>query len=328
MGDNESRVIAGPVDEGAWLNVNGQNQWLALRGKSAANPVLLFLHGGPGIGVASMMPLFEDWTGDYTIALWDQPGSGATGARNDADQGEMSVERYVRDGLVVAGYLKQRFNDRPIILMGMSWGTRLGLNLISRRPDLFSAFVGTAQPVGRRGDVFGYERALAGLRSQGNAAGVDALERIGPPPFVRFEDFLVRQQYTNPPAAPMSAKEAARYAEMARVLSAKVLSAPYIPRELSEQGANNMVLFMTTLRAMWSEWQWEIRDFGKAWPIPMYVFQGSDDLNAPEPLAREWLAEIEAPRKAYEVIDGAGHNTLAFHDELLSLLRKHCVGEP
>ena len=80
MGDNESRVIAGPVDEGAWLNVNGQNQWLALRGKSAANPVLLFLHGGPGIGVASMMPLSEDGQCGYTSAVGDQPGSAATGA--------------------------------------------------------------------------------------------------------------------------------------------------------------------------------------------------------------------------------------------------------
>jgi hypothetical protein len=42
--------------------------------------------------------------------------------------------------------------------------------------------------------------------------------------------------------------------------------------------------------------------------------------------AHEWLAGIEAPRKAYEVIDGVGHNTLAFHDDLLQLLRKHGVG--
>ena len=88
-----------------------------------------------------------------------------------------------------------------------------------------------------------------------------------------------------------------------------------------------MALFMATLRALWAEWQWEIRDFGWSWPIPMHVFQGSDDLNAPEPLAREWLGEIEAPYKGYDVIPGAGHNTLAFHAELLALLQKHRVGK-
>jgi proline iminopeptidase len=323
--NDKAAAIAEPVDEGRWLDINGQQQWLALRGRSAANPVLLFLHGGPGLGVASMMPLFDDWTRDYTVALWDQPASGFTGAKNTTSQGELSVEGYIRDGIAVADYLMQRFGGRPLVLMGMSWGTRLGLSMIRRRPELFAAFVGTAQPVGRRGDLFGYERALAGLRERGNAAGVEALERIGPPPFARFEDFLVRQQYTNPPAAPMSAIEASRYGAMGKALATSDPGASFIPRDLAGQGTN-MAMFISTLAALWPEWQWEIRDFGVSWPIPMYVFHGSDDLNAPEPLASEWLAQIDAPRKAYEVIDGAGHNTLAFHNELLQLLQKHQVG--
>jgi hypothetical protein len=43
-------------------------------------------------------------------------------------------------------------------------------------------------------------------------------------------------------------------------------------------------------------------------------------VNSPTPLAREYFEKIEAPRKAFRVIPGAGHNTVAFHEELLALL--------
>jgi pimeloyl-ACP methyl ester carboxylesterase len=315
----------GPIDEGAWLSINGVEQWIAIRGRSKRNPVLLFLHGGPGAGVAGSMPLFEAWTEDFTVVLWDQPGSGATGARRLGNQGPLTVDRYTCDGIAVAEHVRARFGKRKIVLMGISWGSRLGLHLVKRRPDLFSVYVGTAQPVGRRGDVMGYEMALKGVRARGNAAGITALERVGPPPYPKFEDFLTRQQYTNPPGQPMSALEQAKTAVANRLRAIPQRDAAYLAYKTPPAGFNEFGLFMETLRAVYSEWHWEIRDFGRDWPIPIFVFQGENDLNAPEPLAREWVAEIRAPKKAYETIRGAGHNTMLFHDELLALLRKHVV---
>lgn len=207
--------------------------------------------------------------------------------------------------------------------MGMSWGARLGLLMVREAPHLFAAYVGTAQPVGRRGDSTGYAMALATQRERGNSDGVAALERVGPPPYVRFEDFLVRQQFTNPPVAPMSPAEIARSGAMMARLSQPDLDAPYTAYRTLPEGFDGASMFIQTLRALYREWDWEIRDSGLSWPIPMFVFQGANDLNAPEPLARAWMDEIAAPTKGYATIPGAGHNTLAFADELLALLRAH-----
>ena len=57
--------------------------------------------------------------------------------------------------------------------------------------------------------------------------------------------------------------------------------------------------------------------------MPVLVIQGENDLNAPVALARAWVDEIRAPAKAFKVIPGAGHNVLAFSDQVLALIDRH-----
>jgi pimeloyl-ACP methyl ester carboxylesterase len=204
--------------------------------------------------------------------------------------------------------------------------------MVKRRPDLFSAYVGTAQLTGPRGTRMGYEMALKSQRQLGNAAGVAALERIGPPPWDTFDKVLVRQQFTNPPGQPMSPLEIEKSAAAARFLADHPLDPKYIayptPPPEFVPARDGVKLFMDTAgTVMTRERGWEIRNYGRDWPIPMFVFQGELDFNAPEPLAREWIDEIRAPKKGYAMITGAGHNTGPFHDELLFLLRQYKVAD-
>ncbi len=271
------------------------------------------------------MPMFDTWMQEFTVVLWDQPGSGGTGKKHAFAHGDLSVERYVADGVALAEQLRRRFGQRRIVLMGISWGARLGAMMTQKRPDLFSVYVGMAQPVGRRGDAYGQARALEIQRERGIAAGVAALEKLGPPPYATFEDFMVRQQYVSPPFVPMDPREAAKTAAARELFAGLPSDAPYLAFGADSQKPMDMNLFMETLRATFAQRDWEMRDIGRSWAMPVFVFQGETDLNAPEAMAREWLAEINAPMKAYEMIPGAGHNTVLFRDELLALLRKHDV---
>jgi pimeloyl-ACP methyl ester carboxylesterase len=218
--------------------------------------------------------------------------------------------------------MQKRLQVDKIILMGISWGSIVGVEMAHRRPDLFSAYVGTAQHAsGGEGRRLGYELALERARRRGDAAAIAELERIGPPPYVRAEDFAVRQRYALRPETP---GEAAAQAEFVKIVSAPALpDAKYLPRGLPAV-ADGAQLFMKVLSATLDETQrWKARDRGLQFDLPVFVFHGENDVNTPASLAMEYCAEIAAPAKACELIPNAGHNTLAFKGELLRLLNEH-----
>lgn len=314
------------IDDGLFVDINGLPQWVTLRGRNKNNPVILFLHGGPGMGLSGLTPLFSSWEEHYTLAQWDQPHSGSTYIKNLATgQGPLTIERYVRDGIAVTNYVRERLNKQKIILLGTSWGSILGIEMIKKSPDLFSAYVGIAQAVsGDEGDKLGYELALQAARKRNDTAAVKALEGIAPP-FETLDSFLVRQQYTNPPGIPASAAEQA-----ANVAFMKAMSVPppadarYIAYKTLPSDFNATKMFMDALRGVFDERRnWNARDLGLTFEVPVFIFQGDNDLNTPFSLARDYLNDIKAPRKGFAVIEGASHNTIVFQAELLRLIDTH-----
>ena len=73
------------IDEANYVKIGGLEQWITIRGEDRKNPVLLFIHGGPGDatnpwGYAG----FRNWLKYFTVVQWDQRGAGRTFGRNGA----------------------------------------------------------------------------------------------------------------------------------------------------------------------------------------------------------------------------------------------------
>lgn len=315
------------VDDGGFVSINGVEQWIGLRGYDAKNPIMLFLHGGPGMGITHGTPAFDAWERHFTVAYWDMPHGGATHAHNlGKDQGPISGERYVADAIAVAEHLRRRMGVGKIVLFGISYGTRVGADAIRLRPDLFSAYVGTAQAVsGSRGIRLGYDTALSMARQRGDAPAIEALTKVGPPPYARLDDWLVRQAYCNAPGLPPSARELAAASALGELARANpIRPAPSVPAGLPafDLYGQFMAVQGVTFRESMT---WEADSLGRRFQVPVFVFHGTDDLNTPFALAKEWVAGIDAPHKVFAPIEGAGHNTIPFHGELLALLRAHVL---
>ena len=313
---------AAPIEEGYFASINGVEQWITIRGRDLRNPILLFLHGGPGAAQSGTAPLFAPWEETFTVVQWDQPMSGATYAKNiGKDMGPLTVERYTRDGIAVIEHLLKRLGARKVVLMGASWGSELGLIIANRRPDLIAAYVGTAQVVsGTRGLVIGRDRALETARKKGDADAVAALERLGQPPYATFDDLIVHMTYINGQPGPT---EMAALEKVAPVLFAPPPpDATYVPHGLPD--VDPVKLLMDALRPLWKEmFAFEAASVGLTWKMPMFCFQGELDMTSPAVLAREYFDAIKAPAKEFVVIPGAGHATVFFADELLRLLNTH-----
>jgi pimeloyl-ACP methyl ester carboxylesterase len=318
----KAAMAAEPIDEGLFVSINGLDQWITVRGRDRRNPVLLWLHGGPGVAMSGQAPLFFDWERDFTIVQWDQPGGGATLAKNGIEAtGPLTIARFTADAIAVAEWTRNHLGCRKVVVMGVSWGTILGLELASRRPDLVAAYVGTGQFVdGPRGARMGYDLALAGAEARGDAPALAELRKAGPPPYSRFEDFIVRQKYVNPPGEPPSAEEKAATAEAAKLLAAKPpADARWVARGLPDR--DWVQAFLDTQKAAFRETNaFAAESLGLRFKVPMFFFQGENDWNTPTALVREYVGRIKAPHKELVILPGADHVAVVFHDRLLRLL--------
>ena len=67
------------IDESQFVTIGGIEQWVTIRGWDRDNPVLLFLHGGPGdVTNPWAFALFAPWEKHFTVVQWDQRGAGRT----------------------------------------------------------------------------------------------------------------------------------------------------------------------------------------------------------------------------------------------------------
>jgi pimeloyl-ACP methyl ester carboxylesterase len=86
------------------------------------------------------------WEKEFTVVQWDQRGTGKTlESTGPSVAATMSVDRMVQDGIEVSEFLRNHLHQEKIVLVGFSWGSRLGIHMVKQRPDLFYAYVGTGQ---------------------------------------------------------------------------------------------------------------------------------------------------------------------------------------
>ncbi len=99
-----------------------------------ANPVIVFLHGGPGGDYRSQLRLAERWDGysladEYFLVFWDQRGSGLSARR---DKAELTIETYTAD---LQALIQRYAPGRPVILIGESWGGMYATRYINTHPE-------------------------------------------------------------------------------------------------------------------------------------------------------------------------------------------------
>lgn len=124
------------LSEKKYIKVNGLRQGMILQSKNTENPVLLFLHGGPGSPeIAFNQEHPSGLENLFTVCWWEQRGSGISYCRNIPKE-TMTLEQMIADTIVVANYLRKRFRKNKIYIMGHSWGSVLEMNLFELVPRL------------------------------------------------------------------------------------------------------------------------------------------------------------------------------------------------
>ncbi len=175
--DVDGRVVPGSLSEKSWVRINGLDQGMFIKAVDPTKPVLLFVHGGPGMPgywLTHWYPTVLEQ--HFTVCWWEQRGA-CLSYRPDIPPETMVAEQFVDDLLAVADYLRERFGQDRIFLMGHSWGSYVAIQAVAKDPSKFHAYVGVAQVVHQiRSERLSWEYMLERFREAGNTEMTRRLE--------------------------------------------------------------------------------------------------------------------------------------------------------
>lgn len=306
----EARKLVTPdaINDTGLVKIGGIDQWVSVRGRHRDNPILLFLHGGPGFTVSPVAYYYmRDWEEYFTVVQWDHRGAGKTYAANDPAnvRPTMSIDKLVDDAAEVATHLRQKYGKRRIILMAHSFGTILGTKLAQRHPDWFYAYVGTGQFVDfQRSEVEGFKATLAAAHAANNAQAISDLNRIAPfpdpaHPERNLQNLGVERKWL--------AAFGGYYWPGGEGHNVKIsqFSPDYTAAELKirdeAQGFSG--------EALWGELGKLSLSQSVTFRLPVVILQGRHDLGTSSVLAEEWFGHVRAPSKKLIWFEDSAHMT-------------------
>ena len=302
--DANGNPIPGSVAELTTVDVNGHDLHLMIRGHSVDNPVMLFLAGGPGGSeLGAMRRHLPELEEHFTVVTWDQRGTGKSYDELDPTN-TMTLDGSVDDTFVVTNYLRDRFGQDQIYLVGQSWGTTLGVLAVQERPDLYAAYIGTGQMVSQLAtDTIYYNDTIAWARTNGDDALVDELETIGPPPYdgmLDYEMSLAKEKDIYPYDHSPNAEGEAGFSENLIVKEYALID------QVHAIGA-----FMDTFSVLYPQLQEvDFRQTATEFEVPMFFVQGAHEAGGRAELFDDWYPMIDAPVKDMTVLDTSGHRPL------------------
>ena len=307
------------VNEQLYVKLTDQEEYITIAGENVNNPVIISLHGGPGSPTSYVDYCWQDYlTDEYTVVCWDERGCGRSYYRNvnvDPDNETLSFDAQLADLDALVNYLCERFSKDQVIIIGHSYGTKLGSRYVLAHPEKVSAYIGIGQSVNTRNyfdEIYSYEDALARARENGD----DTTEMEA-----SYERFM----------ADMS---------LANLMQLRAKVEPYHPQTVTKDvstmaaltspilGVDDMRWYAFQIRALLDDAGMKyyeelveqpltgVKDFnalemGDAYQMPVLFISGSCDWICPVGLVEDYIDVITAPRKELYLIEGCGHSPQA-----------------
>jgi pimeloyl-ACP methyl ester carboxylesterase len=305
--DADGNIIPGSLSERVTIEVGGIPQSMIIQSVDPGNPVLLFLHGGPGMVEFFMEQDYPTGLEEhFTMVWWEQRGAGMSFAA-DIPPETMTMEQMISDTIEVADYLRERFGRDRILLLGHSWGTYLGIQVAAAAPKRFSAYVGMAQIAHQlRSEVMARDHLLEVYRERGDARMVRKLEGAPvtlsagtSPAWMRLRDEAMHRAgvgHTREMKSvvtgiflPMWRVRAYTLKEKVNIWRGKMWSRPFFWDALLR---DDLRLRLTEFR------------------LPVYLLSGQHDHTASAALSRSYFDAIHAPVKGFYLFGNSAHSPL------------------
>lgn len=305
------RPLPGSIATLQKVRLGGHDQWLEIRGYNVHNPVLLYLSGGPGQSdLAFSRVFFAGLSKHFTVVGWDQRGTGKS--YPSLDPATYTLNRAVADTIQLTDYLRHRFGQRKVYLMGESWGTILGVLAIQQHPELYYACIASGQMVDPRATDQRLYREVLALAARTHDTGLaQKLRSYGPPPYRNVWAYgVIMNEYDRLAGDFSKPRSYEDFGSKSGIGPWGVLGSEY---NLVDK-VNVLRGLLDTFAALYPQLQHiDFRQTAEKLQVPVYMLDGRHELTARRAPALAWYRHLQAPRKRLYTFANADHS-VAFEE--------------
>lgn len=298
------KIPPGGIDELKAVKIGGIDQWISVRGNDASNPILLFIHGGPGY---PMMPLAwtyqRPWEEFFTVVQWDQRGTGKTfAAGNREPDPSINIDRLQSDAEEMIAWLRTTYHQDKIFVMAHSFGTILGMRVAQQHPEWLYAYVGVGQVInGRRNEEVSYRETMALAQKAGDATAIAELKSIAPYPGAGQSTPLTSVFLERKWVMMYGGMFAGKKTDDSSALT--TFSPLYSDSDVAAVDAGAMM----SVQALIPESVDVNFDKNTSFKCPVFFFAGVDDRTTPTSIVQDYYNHLHAPQKGLFLVKGAAH---------------------
>ncbi|HXZ78614.1 MAG TPA: alpha/beta hydrolase [Terriglobales bacterium] len=304
------------------VRIGGIDQWVSIRGTDRRNPVLLYVHGGPGYVSIPMSWWFARGLEEYfTVVQWDQRAAGKTYLLTDPAKiaSTLTTERMISDVEEMVIWARSEFGKDKIFVLAHSYGSFLGLQLAQRHPEWLYAYIGVCQSInGPENEQRGWRFAIDAARRAGNSEAVRELEAIAPYP-PPGQPLPIKDLYTQRKWVGYFGGVMAYRTDNSADSALAQLSPDYSDQEISHIWDGNKFATPYLLPDLVATNLTKISKLA----VPLILFEGRHDMNVNSEIASHWFETVKAPEKHLVWFEHSGHMPMTEEpgNFLLSLVR-------
>jgi len=303
------------LDNKEVITLGGIGQHIRIRSSNAQNPVLLFLHGGPGVCDRHWVIKEQSGLAEVcTMVCWDQRGSGKSYSQAQSKE-KMTIDLIVSDAVELIEYLCTKFGKEKLYIIGHSWGSVLGVMLSQRIPERIAAFVGMGQVVDLdENEQISYKFVWDEAQRRGDKKAIRDLTRIGTPvegSYGSIKNLITQRNY-------MSKYGGGAYKKKDNIWKSFLLPLFRTPEYTLADIIKYAKGSFYCLEELWPEAAATVRfdETARKLDVPVYITQGDHDENTPTSIALKWFEKLDAPYKEWIAFKKSGHAPIKEEPEL------------
>lgn len=293
-----------------------------ISGMDSTKPVLLFIHGGPGMpeyAISRHYPIVLEQL--FTVCWWEHRGAGLSYSA-DIPLKTMTFDQFVDDAIEVTNYLRHRFNQEKIYLMAHSGGTLTGIMTAAKAPELFHAYIAMSQISNQmESEKLAYTYMINEFRKAGDSSMLRKfrkypVDHLNTPSYYTMRDF------------PMHKLGIGTTHKMKSVITGVVIPVMQCSELTLKERINiwRGKAFNTKTAGLWDKLvRTDLTKKITELKIPVYFLNGVYDYTVSYQLSKEYYEKIDAPRKGFYSFKNSAHSPLFEEPERMKYILENDV---